>query len=167
MKYQSINISSVIRLILALVVTATLTGCKVNNGDIGLLYGTWAVTEVEVDGASYDGWHTDGYTDSFFQFQNNICFVTRTNERYDAESRAGTWEWVKDNTEIALNFTHHDDHFSTPTPGGYMYGAPEWLLLTEPAVYTFTVTWTDDRHTVWTTVNARGQRLTYHLKQTW
>lgn len=159
---------TIARILLAAVfMAAGLTGCRVNNGDIGLLYGTWAVTDVEVDGLPYEGWHTDGYDDTFFQFQNNICFVTRTNERYDAESRTATWEWVKGDTEITLDFTHHDTQFPTPVPGGYMYGAPEWLLLTQPGVYTFSVEWTDDRHTVWTTVNTEGQRITYRMKQTW
>ena len=149
------------------IVLIALSGCRMNNGDIGLLYGVWAVTDVEVNGEPYHGWQSNGYNESFFQFQNNIVFVTRTNSLYDHEDQAGTWEWLKEDTRIALNFTHRDNLNDTPRPGGYMYGAPAWLLLVEPVIYNFDVEWTDDKHTVWTTVNTSGQRLTYHLKKTY
>lgn len=147
--------------------TCALTGCRVNNGDIGPLYGTWAVTEVTVDGEVYDGWLFDDWTGTFFEFQNNICFVSRTTDRYDLEYRVCTWEWIETDKEIALDFTHFDDRFPVPTPGGYLYGAPEWLLLTQPAVYHFTVQWDGKRHFVWTTVNTEGQTLTYTMKKTY
>lgn len=153
--------------IFAVVLAAVLTGCRMNNGDIGLLYGVWVVTGVEVDGSEYDGWRGDGYIDSFFEFQNNICFVCRTTERQDMQTQVSTWEWLTEDTEISLNFTHTDDRFPVPVPGGYTYGAPDWLLLTEPGIYVFDVRWDDDKHMAWTTVNTEGQRLTYHLKKTY
>lgn len=152
--------------ITALIATvATLcSGCKVNNGDIGLLYGVWFVSSVEVDGAPYTDYRADG-SDSFFQFQNNIINIARTDAYHSVENRYGTWEWIKEDTEIALNFTHHDN--AHPTPGEYMYGPPEWLLLTVPAVYNFDVSWTDDKHCVWSTVNTEGRQLKYYLRKTY
>lgn len=142
-------------------------GCRMNNGDIGVLYGIWTVTEVKVDGQIYDGWKIAGYDDSFFQFQNNICFITRTNDLYDSETQVCTWEWKERDTEIALNFTHHDNENPVPHPGGVTYSPPFWLLLDEPGIYTFDVEWKGDKTMVWRTVNAAGQALTYCLKKTY
>lgn len=154
-------------IIICVAMPAMLQSCKVNNGDIGLLYGTWFISSMEVDGQPYDGWRTDDNEDTFFQFQNNICFITWVDEHHQAESRVCTWQWVEDQTVIELNFTHTDDRFPEPVPDGYLYGAPSRLLLTQPGIYRFDVVWKDDKHTVWTTVNTEGQRLTYHLQQTW
>ncbi|MCH5219406.1 MAG: hypothetical protein J1F20_02460 [Muribaculaceae bacterium] len=148
-------------------VSLALTGCRMNNGDIGELYGIWVVTEVTVDGEIYEGWRSDGWNDTFFQFQNNICFVTRTNELYDQETQTGTWEWIEDKKLIALNFTHTDNQFPDNIPGGFLYGSPTWLLLTESRVYNFDVTWDGKRSFVWTTVNSDGQILTYTMKKTY
>lgn len=152
-------------LLILFIIVFGVTGCRINNGDIGVLYGVWTVTEVEVDGEPYSGWKQNGYNESFFQFQNNICFVTRTNERFDTQSQACTWQWLKEDTRIELNFTHTDNN--NPEPGGYTYAPPAWLLLTVPAVYTFEIDWTDEKHCVWSTTNSEGQHLTYHLKKTY
>lgn len=149
----------------SVVLCAVLAGCRVNNGDIGPLYGVWNVTAVDVDGEPYDGWKSHGYTESFFQFQNNICFVTRTNDLYDSQSRACTWQWLKKDTEIELDFSHTDT--ASPNPGSYLYAAPEWLLLTESRVYVFSVDWEGSKKMTWSTVNTAGQRLTYHLTKTY
>lgn len=159
LKYKLLTFSSIL--------FCLLTGCKVNNGDIGLLYGVWAITEVKVDGEIYTGWKENGFDESFFQFQNNICFVTRTNALYDSQTQVGTWEWQTEDTKIELNFSHYDDRYPNPAPGGYMYGAPDWLLLTQPTVYRFDIEWTDDKHMVWKTVNTEGQNLVYYLKKTY
>lgn len=141
-----------------------LSGCRVNNGDIGPLYGAWVVTEVDVDGMVYDGWKNDDYDNSFFEFQNNICFVKCTNALNDCLTQTCTWEWVKKDTRIALDFSHYDNQFP---PGGYMYGPPKWLLLTQPTTYEFDVVWNGNNKMVWTTVNSEGQTLTYHMKKTY
>ena len=146
------------------VLLATLAGCRVNNGDIGPLYGVWAVTEVEVDGETYDGWKSED-TESFFQFQNNIIFVSRVVNRYVLYQNYGTWEWLVEDNEISLNFLHHDNN--NPEPGSGFYAPPEWLLLTEPGVYNFDVTWQGEKRMIWSTINTQGLRLTYHLKKTY
>ena len=139
------------------------SGCVTNNGDIGRLYGVWVLDSMEVDGEPYDGWRREGYTSSFFQFQNDICYVTRTNDMYDVQNVACTWKWVKEETLIDLNFTHTDN--AEPEPGNLRYGPPLWLLLTDPGVYTFGVDWVTDKKMIWTTENSRGQKLTYHLSK--
>lgn len=147
-------------------IAVLLPSCRMNNGDIGLLYGVWAVTDVQVDGKPYD-WNAGEYTESFFQFQNNICFISRTGPLHDYQNQVCTWAWVKDDIQIELDFTHYDDANPTPSVGGNMYSPPTWLLLTEPGVYVFDVTWHDDKNMTWTTVNTNGQRLAYRLKKTY
>lgn len=147
-----------------LVLLLCLSACRVNNGDIGLLYGTWAVESVEIDGDAYTGWREGQYDESFFQFQNNICFVTRTNERYDYQNVASTWRWVEEDVRIELDFRHTDNFY--PEPGGYSYEAPAWLLLTEPTVYAFNVEWFGEKRMKWSTVNTEGQHIEYTLKKT-
>lgn len=145
------------------VVCIALSSCVTNNGDIGRLYGVWVLESMKVDGEVYDGWQTADYPYSFFQFQGDMCYVTRTNDRYDYENKACTWQWINAESEISLNFTHTDT--ANPEPGGWAYDAPKWLLLTEPAVYSFAVEWVNDKQMVWTTVNTQGQKLTYYLKK--
>lgn len=143
----------------------TAASCRVNNGDIGPLYGVWAVERVDVDGEVYDGWRQDGYDDSFFQFQNNICFVTRTTDRFEAQNVACTWRWVKEDTEMELDFTHTDNIY--PEPGGATYMSPYWLLLSEPVRYDVSVSWKGNRNMTWNVVNTDGRHITYHLKKTY
>ena len=157
-------IKSLYILLCATVVIPLLTSCRINNGDIGPLYGAWALTAMEVDGEPYTAWSDDGH-EWFFQFQNNIVLIMETTPLHDYTEHFGTWEWVKEDTEIALNYTHTSNDYNEPGTG--YYTPPAGLLLTEPVVYTFNVSWTDERHFVWTTVNTEGQRLTYHLKQTY
>ena len=141
----------------------SLGGCVTNNGDIGRLYGIWNLTEMRVDGEVYQGWRQDGYNDSFFQFQNNICFVSRTNDRFDVQNQACTWQWIENQTVIELDFSHTDD--ANPEPGGWPYAAPQWLLLTNPTKYSFEVKWDNDKRMIWNTVNTQGQKLTYYLSK--
>ena len=158
MKKKILSVASTIALLLCLGLFTQ--SCVTNNGDIGRLYGIWNVTAMEVDGVPYSGWEEGEYPMSFFQFQHNICYVTRTNERYDVENRACTWEWVLSEKIIELNFTHRET-----AEVGWQYAAPEWLLLNENIVYRFEVEWVNDEKMVWTTENTSGQHLTYHLKK--
>lgn len=152
-------------LLLILVLVGTVSSCKMNNGDIGALYGVWVLEQIKVDGKEYSGWSEGEYNNSFFQFQNNICFVTRTSERFDAENRAGTWQWIVEETEIQLDFSHTDQE--NPLPGGFRYGSPEWLLLNGSTSYNFEVIWHGEKKMTWQTVNTTGQILTYSLKKTY
>lgn len=152
---------------LFLMALACCQGCKVNNGDIGLLYGTWFLDRMEVDGQQYDGWRTPDREDTFFSFQNNICFITYVDAHHQGDSRVSTWEWVDEDKVISLDFTHTDNRFPEPVPDGYLYGAPGWLLLTESTVYNFDVRYDGDKRMVWSTVNTEGQHLTFYLQKTW
>jgi len=140
------------------------TSCKVNNGDIGPLFGTWAVTEMKVDGEVYDGWKDSEHTFTAFSFQNDICHIQTADSHDSPDSRTCTWKWMTEDTRIELDFTHHDDKFDA---GTYYYKAPEWLLLETNTVHIFDVVWDGEKKMTWTTVNAAGQRLEYRLKKTW
>lgn len=153
-----------IRYLMFAAVLTAVTGCRVNNGDIGLLYGIWVVTEVEVDGEEYDGWRTEEFPNTFFQFQNNICLISRVSDRYDTASNVCTWQWITEDTCIELSFTHHDD--ASPEPGSGMYAPPAWLLLYAPGDYRFDVAWDGEKKARWTTVNTDGRRITYSLRKT-
>ena len=146
-----------------LVTLLTLGGCRVNNGDIGPLYGIWVLDEMKVDGEVYQGWKNALYPNTFFQFQNNICFVTRTSDRYDADNRVCTWQWLDYDTKMELDFSHVDNEL--PIPGGYRYRAPEWLLLTESVKYDFEVVWSGKKQMTWSTVNTEGKLLSFSLQK--
>lgn len=150
--------------VIALLLMPVLAGCRMNNGDIGVLYGVWAVNAVEVDGQTYEGWNDDGW-ESFFEFQNNIVQVIKVSPLHDEISCFGTWQWVTEDTRIELDFTHHDDRF--PEPGENIYAPPAWLLLTTPGVYGFDVVWHGEKKCEWSTVNTAGQRIKYYLKKTY
>lgn len=154
----------ILYIFLTLLALVTTNSCRINNGDIGELYGTWVLTEMEVDGQKYDQWRLSDYPETFFQFQGDICMVIRTNELYDYLYQVCTWYWETEDTNIALNFTHSDDRYPS-MPNGYMYGPPSWLLMSQPIVYGFDVVWDGDNRMTWTTVNQEGQRLTFHLKK--
>ena len=146
-----------------------LSACKVNNGDIGALYGTWNIERITVDGELYEDWRNDNSPWTTVEFQNNICMFKRAVEPNDYIVRVATWEWENgtaiENSVLRIDFEHHDD--ANPTGTG-KYEPPVWLLLDGNLHPEFIVEWSDnDRAMTWSTVNSRGQKLVFYLRQTW
>ncbi len=146
-----------------------LAGCRVNNGDIGPLYGTWNIESVTVDGVEYEDWRTETHPWTTVEFQNNICMFKQAFEPNDYLVRVCTWSWLNgtstENSVLVLDFNHSDD--ANP-PGTGIYAAPSWLLLSDMMKCEMMVDWSGhDRRMKWTTVNSEGRKLVYRLRQTW
>ncbi|MDE7349636.1 MAG: lipocalin-like domain-containing protein [Muribaculaceae bacterium] len=93
-----------------------LSGCTQNDGHIGPVFGSWALTDMTEDGLP-----ADTGDETVVCFQNEIVKVVRlVNPPYSVVTRYG-------------NFSLSDDVLTMkfqvgPTPSGsYMYMAPEWL----------------------------------------
>ncbi|MDE6396167.1 MAG: hypothetical protein K2K84_02730 [Muribaculaceae bacterium] len=146
-----------------------LVGCRVNNGDIGPLYGTWNIESLTVDGVEYEEWRSETHPWTTVEFQNNICMIKQAFEPNDYLVRVCTWSWLggedDENAVLRLDFNHSDDH---NPPGTGIYAPPAWLLLSGRLTVDLSVTFAKhDRRMTWTTVNASGQKLVFRLKQTW
>lgn len=151
------------------VITFLLTGCRVNNGDIGALYGTWAIEDITVDGEIYEDWQNPKNPWTSVEFQNNICIFKRAVEPNGYIISVSTWSWIEgtavDQSLLTLDFNHHDN--KNPAGTG-IYAPPQWLLLDGQLRFEMLVDWSSNkRRMTWTTVNGDGQTLVLRLKQTW
>lgn len=106
--------------ILLTALTAILAGaCTHNNGDIGPLFGTWALDAMLIDGQ--EAVLPDA--DTFMQFQNRVVMVKLIDSRATTLSyNVGSWQREADVLE--LDFNHRQDGVE---PGTGIYQAPEWL----------------------------------------
>lgn len=145
------------------VVCLNFCSCSTNDGNIGPLFGQWVMVSMDVDGEPYDGWQSDDYPYTTFRFQNDICFVSKSNERLDVQTSYCTWAWQTERKVISLNFTYQDNDF--PEPGTGIYAPPAWLMMYTPGVYYFDVQWVNDKEMIWTGVTPQDRILTFHLKK--
>lgn len=149
-----------------LALLAAATGCQ-NNGHIGSLFGTSALTQYTVNAQRVDsvvvGEDTIPVENVFFSFQNNVVNIVAVLDEFNnRESRFGTW--ARNGNVFELDFKHHDDYFEEGTD---VYAAPAYLgmISTEPMIMTvvddnskaFTLSW-EDPH---------GNLRTYRLRKTW
>lgn len=115
-----------IRLVVALVAGAIVTGCTQNNGNIGDWFGEWhleSITVNDVDDDAYTG-------DVLWKFQNDIVEMVVVNAVGHSHSEHyGTWS--SDDATLILNFTHHDDLHPA---GSSKYAPPAQTML--PAAVT-------------------------------
>lgn len=76
--------------LLVLVLSVMLPSCLHNGGDIGIWYGTWNITAVEVDGVTLP--QPQGYHFSL-NFQSNIVELLKVTDRHDMNQMSyGNWE---------------------------------------------------------------------------
>ncbi len=93
-----------------------------NNGDIGDLFGVWALESYTVDGNRCRDRYIDNTT---FSFQNNIVEVVSQYDDYlSAYQTYGEWIW-RDGDTLMFSFQHHDD-----TDSQEQYSAPTWIGFT-------------------------------------
>lgn len=77
-----------------------LASCVTNDGDIGPLYGQWALTDMTIDSESAEI-DVNLY---FWRFQNDIIKIQRYEGNNHSSSCVGTWKRSDD--DLYLNFTH-------------------------------------------------------------
>ena len=138
-----------------------IAGCRTNNGDIGIYYGTWALDKITINGVEATSWCDDG-TWTTWSFQNNIVSIERLNDLQDNYTTWGTW--TDSNGTLALDFRHYDD--STPAGTG-AYAAPTWIYFDTNTVTSLTIDSQSSKAMTLSTTDSSGRKLTYYLRKTY
>jgi len=135
-----------ISITLIIVATLTLTGCTHNNGDIGIWFGTWHVTDITADGKAltWDG-------DYFFQFQSSIFRVSQVTDHETSVESYGTWSEDDDASTLTVNFVDSSVY--------YLY-VPGFDTDNQ-----FTVTRTSSSQVTFTRMANNGVTYAYSLKK--
>lgn len=136
-----------------------LSGCRMNNGDIGDFFGTWYVASMTVDGEPDPALDPDRL---FWSFQNNLICITITYDHHDSVDHWGSWQEKDD--MLYLDFTHHE----ADTPGGQPpYVAPDILRFPVNSVVALHETKRTSRSMILDWTDDSGHRIVYELKKTW
>ena len=72
------------RLLMIILPLLLFCSCRMNNGDIGDLFGSWLLYSMTVDGQTPEDFDAE---ETFWEFQNNIISISRVEFMYDKESR--------------------------------------------------------------------------------
>ena len=132
--------------------------CTHNNGDIGPLFGTWALDGMTVDGTEADL----GDDDTFMQFQGEIV-MTKLIDRRHSLLRYCTGTWSREGDVLALDYTHSDDK---NLPGTGVYSAPDWLLLKTNTINRLNILSLDNSHLRLRYIDADGSAVVYNFRKT-
>lgn len=135
--------------------TALLTGCVTNNGDIGTWYGTWALERMTVDEADVPTVDENGWT--CFAFQNDVVLITRTTALGDVTERYGTW--TEQDGQMNFDFNHNDDFDPS------VYTAPAWLHFVPAGVTRCKILSSSSKAATLQQVTADGLTVTYYLRK--
>ncbi len=135
------------------------TACTQNNGYIGSLFGTWALTSMTVNGETPKTFKSD---DTFWSFQNTIINVQQVADHYQYVSHYGTWE--ESDGQLLLNFTHSDD---VNAAGEGPYLAPTWIGFPKNEIVELTYVTKKSRHMELTWTNRDGDVFYYILTKTY
>lgn len=111
---------------------ATLGGCTTNNGDIGLLFGTWRVESVTAGGVEVN-LEADSVESYSLVFQNRIVRVIEVRTHHDHEYYTGTFTHI--GNDLALDFSHSDK-----LNGTTIYTPPSVLCFEPHGVTNLTIT---------------------------
>jgi hypothetical protein len=136
-------------------------GCKTNNGDIGVYYGSWALDAVSIDGTADTEWCADGRWTTW-SFQNDVICISRMNEYADLESCWGTWS--EDGNRLLLDYRHHDDKYAD---GTVQYAAPTWIYFVRNQVTELSIDSQTSKAMTLSTVDSQGRKITYTLRKTY
>lgn len=94
-----------IKLALLLIVTvAVAPSCMHNRGDIGVWFGTWKCTAIEVDGVL----DTQYAGNMFFKFQTDICEVVTVGPHHTYTQSWAHFEERQDGRQIIIDFSYTD-----------------------------------------------------------
>lgn len=108
--------------LLMMVMAAVMPACTHNNGDIGLLFGSWTLEEITVDGVP----DRDYGKNMTWNFQNHNLSIMTVKPHHDRAENMGTWEWVNTDHVMSINFTYKN---SQGVAGGSPFCPPEGLHL--------------------------------------
>lgn len=131
--------------------------CTRNNGDIGPWFGSWQLTEIEIDGAKVSSYGEN----IFWAFQNDVFsmkYVYPNDPGHSVDDRWGTWEESGD--AIKLNFTHSDDSYA---PGTGIYAPLKETGIPANEVSTLVIIKKPGTKAVLSYTDSAGKIYTYHL----
>lgn len=134
-----------------------------NNGNIGSLFGTWALTDLTINGETADNFDPERTT---WSFQNNIVRIVYEIDYNSYDNRIGTWEKTSSQGKnfLDLNFTHSADGIQ---PGTGIYMAPQWLDFPANTIISFQYIKDSSREMILSRTDSQGNVYTYYLKKTW
>ena len=140
----------------------SLCACK-NEGNIGPLFGTWALTDITVNGEKPADFIKGQTT---WSFQNNIVRIVFDLGPSEYDARVGSWEKTasEGHKYLEFNFTHSQDGVE---PGTGPYLAPEWLGWPTNRIIRLEYVKDSSREMVLTWMSDGGDSFTYTLKKTW
>lgn len=143
--------------IFVLLLAMLLGACTHNDGDIGPLFGSWSLDEVEGPLDLPEGKAT------VMEFQNNLVeFILSDGAYIPFQKRFGTW--VREGDIMTFDFTHYSDG---EKPGHGAFAAPEWLGFPENSIFTVYIERLDSGHFTFVYTLADGQTITYKFLRTW
>lgn len=145
--------------ILAALLLTICASCTNNNGDIDILFGTWSVDEMTVNGEVPENFVAG---ETMFSFQSSIINVQRNLGNHDYYSSYGSWSESHGN--LILNFTHSDSH----TPAGEdRYLAPTWIGFPKNDIIELKYVTRMARRIELSWTNPEGDVYQYTLKKTY
>lgn len=145
------------RILMCLLYLGLLCGCTHNNGDIGVWFGTWALTSVTVDGEP----GAEYANNSTWSFQNRVIKIQVEYEHSNYHDHYGTWSQEGDN--FTLDYTHTDQN---EPEWSFMYKFPEHMYFgMRQGVAEMHVEHLSGKNADLKYVNPEGQTVVYHLKK--
>ncbi len=102
-----------ITVLMATVLTLA-TGCTRNNGDIGLFFGSWLLTEIKADGTTDE----DYAGNAVWAFQSGVVKMTMVYPWHETSGYFGTWS--EHDGYLELDYTHSSADMEAGT-GDYSF----------------------------------------------
>lgn len=128
-------------------------GCTQNNGNIGIWFGTWQVTQIAVDGEP----QKDYDNNMFFKFQANVCDIITVLPHNVYYQHFAEFTEV-DSKTIIVDFSHTDEwnpvEFDAPL-SSFLENGKNILKVTKH----------NNRKLTLTLQTAEGSTVTYSLKK--
>ena len=147
------------RLLMIILPLLLFCSCRMNNGDIGDLFGSWLLYSMTVDGQTPEDFDAE---ETVWEFQNNIISISRVEFMYDKESRWGTWSEA--DGKLLLNYTHHEHGVNQGTA---KYSAPEWLGFPPNQIIPLTFVERTSNRMSLTRTSENGEVYVYSLRKIW
>lgn len=136
-----------------------ISSCRVNNGDIGDLFGSWLLYSMTVDGETPEHFNPE---ETYWEFQNNIIEISRVGLMFDKEGRWGTW--TEDDDRLTINYTHFEFGIN---PGTLQYAAPEWLGFPRKGVFALDIISRSSTRMILSWQDSSGSTFVYSLRKIW
>lgn len=90
------------RILYALFIILTFSGCTTNNGDIGNWFGTWQLDSITIDGNP----DTEYTGDQVWMFQSKVFCMRSIGTMHSVTSCWGTWS--ADGTMLTIDLSHSE-----------------------------------------------------------